>query len=327
AANRSKEVVQQLLSLSHKNDRNLELVNVNRQIEDEIAFLRSYIPSSIQLEVEILVEDTYIMIDLGEFRQILINLVSNAVHAMSNKGLLSITIDRLEIDHVPDKTDVNLAAGHYLRLTVKDTGRGISDEVMPHLFEPFYTTKDVGEGTGMGLALVYSMLEAYGGYAGVKSEPGDGAVFELYFPVIDEPLTLAAAEVTESQTRGEANTCCRVLFVDDEKLFAELGKALLTDLGYKVDISTSSKDALTRFSSCPDAYDLLITDQMMPDLLGTELSEAVLKIRPDMKIVLCTGFGVGIDRELALLKGINGYITKPFRQDQFRVEIEKVIDS
>jgi len=319
AANRSKEIVEQLLSFSRNNYKKPRAINLCSQITDAINFIKNTIPSSVKLEFNQNCNCKSVLIDPDEFNQIIINLVSNAVHAMNNKGKINISVEEVSINDLKISDSKNLTEGSYMKVLVTDSGCGISNEDREKIFVPFYTTKDVGEGTGMGLALVYSMLESYGGTVNVVSEIGQYTTFELYFPVIDQEVRPDSHSQEDIPLIQNGNS--RILFVDDELLYNELASDILNKLGYEVTTFTSSPEALEHFRLDPYAYDLLITDQVMPEILGTELCEAVLQIRNDINIILCSGYNSGVNKEIALSKNIKGYIPKPFTQKDLISEI------
>jgi two-component system, cell cycle sensor histidine kinase and response regulator CckA len=200
-----------------------------------------------------------------------------------------------------------MAAGSYLELKVSDTGHGIDPAILSRIFDPFFTTKKKGEGTGMGLAVVYGIVKSYGGRVSVTSTVGKGTTFTVYFPVIHQQMILPQNDVREEISMGKE----RILLIDDQDYLLQIMKIMLTRLGYTVTAKQSSPDALALFMADPDAFDMIITDQTMPELTGAELTKKVLSIRPNLPIVLCTGFSDLVSREEAKLIGIREYIMKP----------------
>ena len=208
-----------------------------------------------------------------------------------------------------------------LRLTVRDSGQGISPDVMTRIFEPFYTTKDVGQGTGMGLAIVHGIILDHGGDVTVESTPGMGTTFRVLFPRLDHPAP-APTPVPAPVPLPRGNS--RILFVDDEVELVRITQNMLQLLGYEVDAVSNSREALRRFQAMPDAFDLVITDQTMPDLTGAELTQALRHIRPDIPVILCTGFSHVMDAVKAQALGIDAFLQKPLDLKALAGAIEQV---
>lgn len=322
AVHRSGALVKQILAFSHKNVKTPQLINLHDQLDKDMEFLKNAIPSSVTIEISNERINKKILVDPVEIRQILINLISNAAHAMNNKGLITLSFNEVNHDCSKITDGLILQDGNYLKLSVTDSGTGISEEVQQKIFEPFYTTKDVGEGTGLGLAIVYSMVESYGGAIRIKSKVGKYTTFELYFPIADQNIHLSPA--LEKANLVKTDLQLKILFVDDEIALCNLVRNMFESIVAKVTIFTNGHEALQHFQLNPDLYDVLITDQMMPDMLGTELSKAVLEINKDMKIILCTGYSVDLNRENLLSKGIKGFIEKPFMQEDLILELDKL---
>jgi CheY-like chemotaxis protein len=214
----------------------------------------------------------------------------------------------------------DLSPGPCVRLTVSDTGHGMSAAVKDRIFDPYFTTKKVGEGTGMGLAVVQGIIKSHDGAISVYSEPGQGTAFHIFLPKIMNEAA-PVAQVEESILGGTE----RILFVDDEKMLAELGQELLGSLGYTVTVSLSSPEALKLFLSDPQAFDLVITDMTMPDLTGKELARKLMAVRTDIPIILCTGFSELINEKQAREFGIKGYILKPYATTSLNKVIRQVL--
>ena len=250
------------------------------------------------------------------------NLCANSTHAMREKGgTLDISLSGILIDK--DSTDFHrgLAPGKYVRLTVRDTGHGLDPEIKERIFDPFFTTKGVGEGTGMGLSAVHGIVKSHGGTIIVDSESKKGATFRIYFPRIEsevEPET----EVHETVPTGNE----RILFIDDEELTVDTVKEMLTGLGYEVVSFTSPREALESVRSQPHHLDLVISDMTMPELTGEKLAREMMKIRPDIPIILCTGYNEMISEEKAKALGIKEFLMKPIVQRDIAVAIRRVLD-
>ena len=208
-----------------------------------------------------------------------------------------------------------------MRLTVRDTGTGMSPDIMDKIFDPFFTTKKVGEGTGLGLSVVHGIVKQHDGYITVESEPGKGSTFTVYFPKIAGELETDAISDDELPTGSE-----RILFVDDEEALVEMGEDILAELGYEVTSRMNSREALALFKLDPSRFDLVITDQTMPEMTGVELAKEILAIRADMPIIMCTGFSYVVDADKAKAAGIKAFAMKPLTKREIAKTIRKVLD-
>jgi CheY-like chemotaxis protein len=217
--------------------------------------------------------------------------------------------------------DQHLKAGDYLKLTVSDTGMGISPENIVSIFEPYFTTKGPGEGTGMGLAVVHGIIHIYGGNISVKSDLGKGTVFKIYLPITGKPGTHIEYISEELPTGTE-----RILFVDDEAPIADMGSQVLKRLGYSVTTRTSSIEALELFRSKPNDFDLVITDMTMPNMTGDRLATELMAIKPNIPIILCTGFSKKISHENAAAIGLKAFVNKPFAKADLSETVRKILD-
>jgi CheY-like chemotaxis protein len=236
------------------------------------------------------------------------NLCANAYQSLPDRqGALEVVLALAEVGpgFTPDVGQ--LAPGTYVRLSVRDTGSGIDPSTLPHIFDPFFTTKKPGEGTGLGLSTVHGIVSGYGGGIVVQSGAGRGSCFEVYLPKVDE-ATRPADRTLDPPAGGSE----RILFVDDNEEIAEMACGSLRQLGYSVTAFSSSAEALAAFRACPDDFDLVITDQVMPEMTGANLSRELLRIRPDLPIILVSGFGQGLTFEQARTIGISDYLMKPF---------------
>jgi CheY-like chemotaxis protein len=214
-----------------------------------------------------------------------------------------------------------LQPGAYLKLSVSDTGEGIAGDILDRIFDPFFTTKKQGEGTGLGLSVVLGIVESHGGAITVKSELGKGSVFAVYLPRVVEARAEASGEDKEIPTGRE-----RILFIDDEEALAEMGEAILASLGYEVTTRTGSRDALELLKADPHRFDLIVTDQTMPEMTGVELAGEILAIKADMPIIMCTGFSHLVDAGKAKAIGINAFVMKPVTKRELATAIRKVLD-
>jgi CheY-like chemotaxis protein len=221
-----------------------------------------------------------------------------------------------------DLTDPLMAPGTYVCLTVTDTGTGMDPSVIGNIFEPYFTTKENDKGTGLGLAVAYGIVKSSGGDIKVYSEPGKGSVFHVYLPAIKPQMEADDRDAVEPIRGGKE----RILLVDDADSIVRMQQKMLTRFGYQVTARTSSIEALEVFRAAPDKFDLLITDMTMPNMTGFQLSKKILKIRPDMPIIICTGFSAGIDDEKAAASGIRGYIMKPVVMSELAKKIRGILD-
>jgi CheY-like chemotaxis protein len=254
-------------------------------------------------------------------QQVLMNLGVNAEHAMRESGgRLEIGLEALEVG--PDRASVHpaLAPGSYIRLRVQDTGHGMPPAILARIFEPFFTTKSSGEGTGIGLAVVHGIVTSHGGAITVESTPGEGTTFTVYLPRIADRAETDT--LLEEPVQG-GQEC--ILFVDDQELLARAAQAILAQLGYTVVRHTSSVEALEAFRAAPQRYDLVITDQTMPNLTGEALARELRRLRPDIPIILCTGFSHTMTREKARLLGINAFLMKPLTLRDLARTIREVL--
>ncbi len=250
------------------------------------------------------------------------NLCTNAHHAMREKGgVLEISLAPVELDSTEVGDYPDLKPGSYLKLSISDTGDGMDTRTMQRIFDPYFTTKEKGVGIGMGLSVVHGIVKRHNGAIKVFSKPGEGSSFQVLLPRIEREIEYKA-EALEPLPLGKE----RILFVDDEKALIDLGKQMLERLGYKVVSRTSSVEALEAFRADPHKFDLVITDMTMPNMTGDELAEEIMALRPDIPIVLCTGFSLRITEEQAKKMGIREFVMKPLVMSDLAKTIRKVLD-
>jgi CheY-like chemotaxis protein len=319
AGERAKDLVKQILTFSRKQEQERKPVLVAPIIKEGIKLLRSSLPTTIKINRNITDASVMILADPTQIHQVLMNLCTNAAHAMRDKGgILDIQLIQERIDHDRPLHPFNLDAGDYAKLTVSDTGHGIDASIMERIYDPFFTTKAPGEGTGLGLSVVYGIVRDHGGAIDITSDPGKGTTVNVYFPL--ENIEMPLPEQVHKQIPGGNE---RILFVDDEAVLAELGNVMLTSLGYRVTSRTSSIEALEAFRTRPHSFDLVITDMTMPNMRGDDLARELLKIRPDIPIILCTGFSEMISEEKAKTLGVRRLVMKPiFKENMARVILE-----
>ena len=307
ACSRGADLVQQILSFSRQDEHRFRPLDIMPITKELLKFLRSSIPTTIEIRQNISTQSATIMADPSQIHQALINLCTNAVDAMEGKpGVLEISMTDVELDQDDTALHHDMAPGEYIRLSVKDTGMGMEPEVMERIFEPFFTTKDVGEGRGMGLAVIHGMVKNHKGFIEVHSEPGKGSTFHLFFPKIEKETKSGSGPFTPS-VEGKK----RILFVDDDTEIANTGKEMLEGYGYQVESKTCSEEALKTFRDRPGRFDLVITDMIMPKMTGEALAEKFMRIRPDIPIILSTGYDEEIYKERARKIGIKAVMMKP----------------
>jgi PAS domain S-box-containing protein len=321
AGERATDLVQQILAFSRQSEREFSPIQVKLIIKEALKLLGSTLPTSIEIRQEIQ-SDSLAFGDPTQIHQVLLNLCTNADHAMREKGgLLEVTLVDVELDSLFTAKHPDMKPGTHLRLMVRDTGRGIPPHILDRIFDPFFTTKDKGEGTGMGLSVVHGIVKSHRGAITVQSEPGKGSIFNVFLPVIEKTVK-REAPIERPIPMGTE----RILFIDDETPLANLGKKMLGFLGYAVTTRTSSIEALELFKARPDRFDLVITDMTMPNLTGDELALKLAKIRPDIPIILCTGFSHKITEEKSKEMGIKAYLLKPILREVMAETVRRVLD-
>ena len=322
AANRGKDLIKQIITFSRQKEQVKAPIEIGPVIEEVLKFLRASIPKNIDIREHIKVPTSMVVADPTQIHQVLMNLCSNAAHAMREKeGILDISLTPVEVDAEMVNRHLDLKPGPYLRLTVADTGHGMDKQIMERIFDPFFTTKKPGEGTGMGLAVVHGIVKNHGGAITIYSEVGKGSTFNVFLPMIKEELKTETAP-SETITTGKE----RILLIDDEKIQIRSVQPMLERLGYRVIAKTDAIEALDIFRLQPNEFDLVITDQTMPHMMGRELAEELLRIRPDIPIILCTGFSEVIHEEEAKAMGIREFIMKPFSLNEMAGIIRKSLE-
>ena len=321
AASRGRDLVRQILAFSRKTELTSRPLRLSPLVEETVHLLRASLPTTIQINISIKAGRETILASPAEVQQILMNLATNAGRAMREKGgILSIILTDTDFEPDSPVTDPVTEPEKYVALVVKDTGVGMSPDVMARIFEPFFTTDGVGEGTGMGLAVVYGIVKSLRGTITVESEPGIGSTFRVFLPVAPTDEESEGRKVQEAPTGTE-----HILFVDDEDLLVEWGQAALERLGYTVTVLTDSTEALSLFSSDPSRFDLVITDQTMPKLTGLQLARKLLTIRNNIPIILCTGHSDSVSPQKVKEAGIKEFLMKPLGKQALGEAIRKVL--
>lgn len=322
AVHRAKKLIQQILTFCHGTERNRRPLQVQQIIKETIHLLRATLPASITVHQDVQDVGGAIMGDPTQIHQVVMNLCTNAYQAMrATGGDLYVSLSRTAFEtEYPTNTRL-LPAGEYLVLTVSDTGEGMTSDVVEKIFDPFFTTKSVGEGSGMGLSVVHGIVRSHDGAISVRSQPGEGSTFEVYFPFTHDAGE-DCMELADSSPAGNEN----ILFVDDEQTVVNVGRRILERYGYHVTSKTSGVEALEEFRNDPYRFDIVITDQNMPGKSGVELAGEMMQLRQDVRIVLMTGYSDDVDEHKALELGIKEYIMKPFMGRELGSVIRKVLD-
>ena len=320
---RARDLVKQILAFSRQTESEKKPLLLRPIVKETLRLMRASLPSTIEIRRYIHVDDATVMADATEIHQIVMNLVTNAGQALREHGdKIDVSLDEVMVT-TTDRVELgDMEPGLYARLTVADNGLGMEPEVMARIFEPYFTTRQKNEGTGLGLAVVHGIVKSYGGTVTVSSAPGQGTAFAVYLPCME---ATAEGEEDEDQAPLPRGTE-RLLFVDDEEALIDVGRQVLERLGYRVTADTSSLKALELFMDRPDDFDLVITDQTMPDMTGAELSRKVLEIRPDMPIILCTGFSDKVFPEQALAAGVKRFVYKPLVVREMAENIRCLLD-
>ena len=321
-ANRAKELVRQILDFSRKSELERTPVRIQPLIKEEIKMLRSSLPSTISMSENIGSGCEVILADPAKIHQIVMNLCTNAFHAMEQTGgVISVASKPIFIEKIPQTSLFEVGSGEYIEFSVTDTGVGMGPDVIGKIFDPYFTTKRFGNGTGMGLSIIHGILREYGGTICVESRLGKGSTFRVHFPVVG---TTDMQEIEEDKNIPSGNE--NILFIDDEKLISEVGTEMLQRLGYKVTAKRSSIEALKTFKNNPKKFDLVITDQTMPNLSGSDLSRQMIQIKPDIPIILCTGYSDSINEYQAKVIGVKEFALKPITRNEIAKLIRKVLD-
>jgi len=323
AGERARDLVKQILTFSRQTEQERKPVQVAPIMKEVLKLLRSSLPTTIEIHQDLSTPPggNVVLADPTQIHQVLMNLCTNAAHAMRAKGgILTVIMSEVEVDANLIVQCPDLKPGSYVKLSVSDTGHGMDSAVMERIFEPYFTTKAPGEGTGLGLAVVQGIVKGYGGSISVFSEPGCGTTFHVFLPRIKEKRA-PETEAIEGLPTGRE----RILFVDDEEALVNLGKDMLEFLGYTVTAKMDSLEALEIFRAEPKAFDLVITDMTMPKLTGMELSRECMAIRPDIPCIICTGFSE-MNENLIKDTGICEVVLKPFITSKIAKTIRKVLE-
>lgn len=322
---RSRDLVKQIITYSRKGSQDKTLMKLKPVIEETIGLLSVTLPSSVQILTSYAstCHPVFIYADGSQMQEVLINLCNNAIHAMKEKGKLTISLEPIQLQRKDIPLQYDVPPGSYVRMSIQDTGHGIPVGNLEKIFDPFFTTKEEHEGAGMGLATVQGIIAQHGGLVKVHSSPGLGTTFEVFLPIVTTTSTEEKSDPADSEISTGTE---HILFIDDDVMLANLGEQLLTELGYQVTMMTDSQKALNVFTADPDLFDLVITDQTMPTLTGKELIHELKKIRPDLRTVLCTGFSSQVDEDEAKKLGIDVFLMKPLDLSELAQTIRQLLD-
>ncbi len=308
AAYRAKKLTQQILTFSSRFKEEKSAVKIDPIIREVLGFMKAIQPPSISIQYNNSAKSGTVLADSTQMHQVLMNLCTNAMHAMQELGgVLHLILEEIEIVQGISSMMLDLEPGKYIKLTISDTGAGMAQDVLERVFDPYYTTKEKGEGTGMGLAVVQGIVKNHGGTITAESGEGVGSVFQVYLPASD----MVEAESPAPQTSHTLSGNGRILFVDDEQSLLDISKETMEKYGHHVTTSGNGLEALEIFRQDPGQFDLVITDQVMPRMKGDQLAREILKIRPDLPVVLCTGFSESITEQTAEAIGICKFLYKP----------------
>ncbi|OGD19904.1 MAG: hypothetical protein A2W03_08495 [Candidatus Aminicenantes bacterium RBG_16_63_16] len=321
AAERGRDLVRQIITFSRQKEKERQPTQIAPVVKEALKFLRSTLPASIEIREHIGPETGFIMADPSQIHQIVMNLCNNSAYAMRERGgVLEVRLVEVQVDEEMVLRHPEIKPGPFLRLTVTDTGTGMTPEVVERVFDPFFTTKKPGEGSGMGLAVVHGIIRDYEGAVTVYSEVGQGTTFNIFFPRVPSE-EIETQETVGILPRGRE----RILLVDDDEAQVQSMRNILKRLGHHVVSETDPKKALKAFKKDPAQFDLVITDQIMPGLTGAQLSEEILRLRPGLPVILCTGFSEKVDASGAQALGISGFLMKPFSIREMAAAIDQAL--
>ena len=321
---RAKELVRQILAFARQSEHERQPVQIHQIVKETLKLLRASIPTTIEIREKIEVSSSVMHADPTQLHQMIMNLCTNAYHAMEKQGgILGVSLLAMEIEKGEDKVNnLFLSPGHYLRLMVSDTGCGMDKKILDRIFEPYFTTKEKGKGTGLGLALVHGIVKSYAGHISVYSEPGKGTSFHVYLPYIVSETKIGDMEKKEAPPRGDEH----ILIVDDEIAVVNMERKMLESLGYQVTAFSSSTEAWKAIARQPTLYDLVITDMTMPKMTGVELAQRYLAIKPDARVILCTGFSELVNEDKAKAVGVREFLMKPIVKRDLANAVRSCLD-
>jgi PAS domain S-box-containing protein len=322
AAERGSGLVQQILAFSRQTEHEMVPLRIQSILKEVLRLCRSTIPANIEIEQDIKADCGLVQGDGTQIHQIGMNLITNAYHAVQETGgKISVRLKEIELDS-GDIPIATLKPGRYAVVTVEDTGNGIDPAHMEKIFDPYFTTKELGKGTGLGLAVAQGIIKEHGGDIKAYSELGQGSVFHVYLPLIEKPSRRMSAEKKGVSPTGHE----RILLVDDEKAIVQLERQVLEKLGYTVTAFERPKETLKAFEATPDDFDLVITDMAMPEMTGEQLANELMKIRPEIPVIICTGFSERVNVQEVEKLGIMGVLHKPMSKSEIAEMVRNVLD-
>ena len=308
AGHRAKDLVKQILAFSRKSEQDKNVISLATIVAEALKLLRASLPTTIEIRQNIEPNLNAIFADPTQMHQVVMNLCTNSAHAMGDtSGILKVELRNVDLSVKKAAQYPELNPGPYVKLSISDTGHGMDSEILDRIFDPYFTTKEQDKGTGMGLAVVHGIIKGHGGVIQVQSKPGKGARFDIFFPVMEKQMESETAELKALPTGNE-----HILFIDDEETLIDLGQSMLKKLGYRVETQTRPDKAIKIFAAAPHKFDLVISDMTMPGMTGDSLASELMKIRPDIPIIICTGYSEKIDEQRAKGLGIKGLMMKPF---------------
>ncbi len=321
AANRARDLVKQILTFSRRTEHEKKPLQVSLIIKEALKFMRASLPSTIEIRQHIQSSSDIVQADPTQVHQILMNLCTNANHAMRERGgVLDVTLCDVDISSPEASGLHDVAPGPFLKLTVQDNGPGIERETLERIFEPYFTTKEQGEGTGLGLAVVHGIVKNLGGDITVETEIDKGTTFDVYLPKFCQTIAPEPPSAITTLAGTE-----RILLIDDEPALVRAGQKMLERLGYAVLSTTDASEAFEAFKKAPYSFDVVIADKTMPGMTGFELASALKLIRPDIHIIICTGYSESDDRDKAQELGVDDFILKPIRTRILAESVRKVL--
>lgn len=322
AAGRAKMLVKQILSFSRQSNHEMQPLSVVPLLKEVLKLLRASLPTTIEIKQNVDPDTGIVQADSTQIHQVIMNLCTNAAHAMHEKGgVLEVSVKNVALNEKIIAGHKNMKPGAYMQLTISDTGHGIPDDIIDAIFDPYFTTKTKGEGTGLGLSVVHGIVKNHGGIITVRSELDVGTAFDVYLP-LTEGKTDTASEGSSTVLKGKEH----ILFIDDEQNIVNVVKAILGELGYRLSAYLDPGEALQYFKQNPDEVDLIITDMTMPGLTGEELAQEIWKIKPGMPMILCTGFSTQMSEDRARQLGFKKFMMKPLSVTGLSRVVREVLD-
>ncbi len=322
AATRATDLVKHILAFSRKTDPKRISVNIHLMVREVLELLRATTPTSIEIKQEISSDCGRVLADASQLQQVMFNLCANAILSMEEKGgILGVSLSNVELSEDDLRKKPDLTPGTFVKISVADTGAGIDPQIIDRIFDPYFTTRDIGKGSGLGLSVVHGIVESHEGMIAVESELDKGTSFNIYLPQTEyheEPVETRDASLPLGNER--------ILVVDDEENIADLTKRIFERLGYQVVAKVSSVEALEYFKAQPEAIDLVVTDQTMPKMSGVQLAKEMMKIREDIPIVLCSGHSASVDEDIALGLGIKAFVMKPASKEKLATTVRQALD-